>query len=96
MKKFLIVFFATFLFSLLLGAVKYMDNNQLGYPVYPLVISDSPSAPFTCDIDQKGKVIYVDDNDDGAEAYLCFCGVDADDTNYEWFKYEAPATDCFP
>lgn len=95
MKNFFIVIIALMCFVLFLGAVKYMDNVGLGYPVYPQVIHDTPTEPFTCDVNQRGKMIYVDDNNDTARSYLCFCGVDDDDATYIWLKAENPATDCF-
>jgi hypothetical protein len=95
LKLFLAVLLALACFILFMGAVKYMDNAELGYPVYPQVIAAVPAAPFACAATQLGKVIYVDDNNDTAEAYLCFCGLDADDTTPIWLKAENPATDCF-
>jgi hypothetical protein len=95
LKLFLAVLLALTCFLLFMGAVKYVDNNGLGYQVYPQVVAAVPAAPFACAVDHIGKVIYVDDNNDTAEAYLCFCGTDADDASYIWLKAENPATDCF-
>jgi hypothetical protein len=95
MKKFLLFSLAVLVWIVIIGATKYVDNNGEGYAVYPQVISATPSAPFTCDVNQIAKQIYVDDTDDTAEAYLCFCGTDADDTSYIWLKVENPAADCF-
>lgn len=94
-KKFLLFFLLVLCFLAIVGAVKYVDNSGLGYQVYPQVVDAAPSQPFACAAAHLGKVIYVDDTNDTAEAYLCFCGLDADDTTPIWLKAENPATDCF-
>jgi hypothetical protein len=94
MKK-ILIFVLVLLAFLVIGATKYVDNNGLGFAITPQVISATPSAPFTCTVTQIAKQIYVDDTDDGAEAYLCFCGTDADDTSYIWLKEQDPSVDCF-
>jgi hypothetical protein len=63
--------------------------------IEPQVVDAAPVQPYTCAVGQRGRLIYVDDNNDTAEAYLCFCGVDADDATYIWLKVEAPAVNCF-
>lgn len=79
----------------LLGATRYVDNSGDGIPIYPQVVDAAPSAPFTCAVGVRGKFIYVDDSNDTAEAYLCFCGVDADDSTYIWLKAQDPTVNCF-
>ena len=80
---------------LFLGATRYLNNTGDGIPIYPQVVAAVPAAPYTCDATQVGKTIYVDDNNDTAESYLCFCGVDADDSTPIWLKAQDPAVNCF-
>lgn len=82
---------------LLLGAdVKYVDTVGIGSPIIqPQIVAAVPAQPYACVIAQRARVIYVDDTNDTDEAYLCFCGVDADDSTYIWLKIEDPNTDCF-
>jgi len=63
--------------------------------VSPQQVAAVPAAPHACDAAHLGQLIYVDDNNDTAESFLCFCGIDADDSTHIWLKVEAPATDCF-
>lgn len=99
MKTFWKVVFFLLLLALAvtaLAATTYVDNEGLGSPVVqPQVVSATPAQPYACAAGQRGRVIYVDDTDDGAEAYLCFCGVDADGGTYIWMKAASPATNCF-
>lgn len=64
-------------------------------PLKTYVIAAVPTAPYTCRLGAVGDYIYVDDTNDTAEAYICFCGVDADDTTYLWLKVEDNTADCF-
>ena len=76
--------------------VTYIDTAGKGSPkVQPQVVATVPAQPYACAVGQRGRLIYVDDTNDTAEAYLCFCGVDADDNTYVWLKAEDPATNCF-
>jgi len=89
MQNILLILFCS---VLLLGAA----YSSIETPkAWPQIIQAVPAAPYTCTVDFIGNMIYVDDTDDGAEAYLCFCGEDADDATYVWLKVEATATDCF-
>jgi hypothetical protein len=81
--------------TFLIGATTFTDSTGIGIPVQPQVVAASPAAPYTCAVGVRGKMIYVDDTDDTAEAYLCFCGTDADDSSYVWLRADNPATDCF-
>lgn len=82
--------------AFLIAAVTYVDSTGKGTPrIQPQVVAAVPSQPYACDVNQRGRLLYVDDTDDTAESYLCFCGVDADDATYAWLKVEDPATDCF-
>jgi len=82
---------------LLLGAdVQYVDTAGRGSPmVQPQVVEAVPAQPYACAAAHRGRLLYVDDTNDTAEAYLCFCGVDADDTTYIWLKVQDPAVNCF-
>lgn len=51
----------------------------------------NPSATQTCDSITRGTLLYVDDSDDGAVSYMCFCGTAADDTTYGWRKVDGGA-----
>lgn len=95
MKKILVFVLALVATLFIMGTTIYVDNHGLGYAIYPQVISDTPSAPFTCALQHVAKQIYVDDTNDTAEAYLCFCGQDADDTTWIWLKSQDPSVDCF-
>ena len=95
LKRFLLVVVCVLCFLAIVGAVRYVDGAGDGYPVYPQVVAAVPAAPFACAAAHIGKIIYVDDNNDTAEAFLCFCGIDADDVTHIWLKAESPATDCF-
>ena len=93
---FLIGTLATFLFLCLLGSTTHLDQAGLGTPaIQPQVVSAAPAAPFTCELAQQGRFVYVDDTDDTAESFVCFCGVDADDATYIWLRLDNPAVDCF-
>jgi hypothetical protein len=93
--RFAVVFLGVLAALTAFGATRYMNSDGDGIPVYPQEVGATPAAPYTCSVTHRGKMIYVDDSNDTAEAYLCFCGVDADDSSYVWLKAEAPATDCF-
>lgn len=95
MKTFLLGLLAGLVVVCLLGKTRYEDNAGDGIPVQPQVVSASPSAPFACALGVRGKMIYVDDTDDTAESYLCFCGVDADDATYIWLRVADPTANCF-
>lgn len=82
-------------FLFLLGLTTYGDNAGLGIPVWPQVVSTSPSQPFACAVGVRGKMVYVDDSNDSAPSYLCFCGVGADDVTYGWKKVADPTANCF-
>ena len=43
----------------------------------------------------SGVMIQVNDSNDTAESYMCFCGVDANDATYIWLKVQNPAVNCF-
>ena len=85
--------------AIFVTAVVYATNSTTdGAPIFvatPQVVAAVPAAPFTCAIGVRGWLIYVDDTNDTAEAYTCFCGVDADDATYIWLKVQDPAVDCF-
>lgn len=97
MRKFILVVLGLLLVAIVsLAATTYVDNAGLGSPmVQPQVVAAAPAEPYACVAAQRGRLIYVDDTNSGTEAYLCFCGVDADDATYIWLKVEAPATNCF-
>lgn len=63
---------------------------------YPQQVAAAPAEPFDCVVAVRGWIIYVDDNNDTGESCLCFCGVEDDDSTYEWLKAENPSTSCFP
>jgi len=86
-------FLAIIVGILLLAGNAYVEKGN--YFVHPQVIAAVPAQPFACDATQRARLIYVDDTNDTAEAFLCFCGTDADDTTYRWLKVNDPATNCF-
>lgn len=63
--------------------------------VHPQQVAAVPAQPHACDATHLGQLIYVDDTNDTAESFLCFCGIDADDTTHIWLRADAPATNCF-
>ena len=78
------------------AAITYVDSAGIGSPiVQPQVIAAVPAQPYACAVAHRGRLLYVDDNNDTNEAYLCFCGVDADDSTYIWLRVEDPNVDCF-
>ena len=92
MKKILISLIAIVAFFLFMGA-QFSGDITIARPA---VISDAPSAPFTCSVNYIGWLIYVDDTNDTSEAFICHCGTDADDSSYLWLRTDIPGTDCFP
>ena len=78
----------------ILGFATADGKVELG-PVTPQVVNAAPAQPFTCDAGVRGVMIYVDDTDDTAEAFICFCGVDADDSTYIWLRAGDSTQDCF-
>jgi len=61
----------------------------------PQDVAAVPAQPWACDAAHLGEIIYNDDNNDTAESYLCFCGIDADDATHIWLRADIPATDCY-
>ena len=93
---FILILLLIGLSNFVIASVTYVDSAGLGSPkIQPQVSDAAPSEPYDCVAAQEGRIIYVDDTNDGAESYVCFCGVDADDTSYEWFKVQDPAVNCF-
>ena len=69
-------------------------QSDVGYlPV--TVTSATPAEPYDCVVGVSGVIIHVNDSNDTLESFLCFCGVDADDATYEWFRVASPSTNCF-
>lgn len=97
MKRTIILLVILLVGSLLLAAdVTQVDTAGIGSPkVQPQVVAAVPAQPYVCDINQRGRIIYVDDTNDTNESFLCFCGTDADDSSYIWMKVEDPNTNCF-
>lgn len=63
--------------------------------VSPQQVAAVPAQPHACDASHLGQLIYVDDSNDTTESYLCFCGLDADDTTHIWLKVADPTANCF-
>ena len=93
MKRFLFLIVIVGLF--LVGFVATQNGELIISAMHPQIVNTTPSQPFVCSATYRGVVIYVDDTDDTKEAYLCFCGVDADDVTYIWLKVDNPANNCF-
>lgn len=54
----------------------------------------APAEPFACDgSGDAGSTVYVDDTNDGAASYLCFCGRDGSNTR-DWLRVDDPSTPC--
>ena len=79
----------------LLGLTNYGDNAGSGIPIFPQIVAGTPAEPFACVAGVRGKLIYVDDNNDTTPSFLCFCGVGADDSTYGWKKVADPTANCF-
>lgn len=60
------------------------------------VTGTAPAAPYACSVTYQHAIIGVDDTNDGAASFLCFCGKGADDSTYSWQKVSAPGTSCGP
>jgi len=95
MKKFFLGLLIGICFVVLLGVTRYVDNAGDGLPVWPQVVSATPTEPFACAVGVRGKLIYVDDTNATAESFLCFCGTDADDATYIWLRVADPTANCF-
>ena len=99
MKTFWKVVFFLLLLTLAvcaLAATTYVDNAGLGSPVVqPQVVGTSVAEPYACVLAQRGRLIYVDDTDDTKESYICYCGVDNDDSTYRWLRASDPEVFCF-
>lgn len=97
MQHFLRVFLTAIslvLILLLLGSdAYYVDNTGAGTARWMMVVGTNPVEPYDCTASQEGRPLYVNDTDDSAASYFCFCGVKADDTSYEWLRNDG--SDCF-
>jgi len=94
MKDKLFFILVVILAAMLMLGAKFSSDVHTGRG-WPQVINAAPSAPYTCDANHVGDIIYVDDTNDGDEADLCFCATDADDSTYIWIQAQATATACF-
>jgi hypothetical protein len=95
MKTFLAIF-VILSAIFLMGLVTYVDSAGEGSPrLWPQVVAAAPAQPYACVVAHRGRMIYVDDNNDTLEAFTCFCGVDADDATYVWLRTANPAANCF-
>ena len=94
MKTFKILFIISlFLAVISLAAARFSSDRGRTY--LKIISAAVPAEPYDCTADNEGELLYVNDTNDTDESYTCFCGIDADDTTYEWFKLEEPNTDCF-
>ena len=49
-------------------------------------LTATPTEPVTCDANAFGLITAVNDTNDGAVSYLCYCGQGADDSTYDWLR----------
>jgi hypothetical protein len=49
-------------------------------------LTATPTEPVACAAGTFGQLTVVNDTNDGAVSYLCYCGQGADDTTYDWLK----------
>lgn len=59
------------------------------------IAGTAPAATETCVAGLIGSIISVNDTDDGAISYMCYCAQNADDSTYSWLKIDGGAA-CFP
>lgn len=97
----------SFIFGALFALVTSLaigQSTQNGQPIltwsdimraWPQVIDLNPTEPYPCTDTDRGRIAYVDNNGDFKEAFLCQCGVDADDATPAWVKVNDPTADCF-
>lgn len=81
--------------SVTLGAATGVVTS-LGIQIPMKRTGTGPTAPQACGAGYEGGIVFVDDTDDAAAAFLCFCGKGADDTTYSWQKVANPGTACGP
>lgn len=79
-----------------------LTNTSLGTSNFdgPIGLAErtgaAPTTVVTCAAAAQGAIQYVDDTNDTAAGFLCFCGKGADDSTYSWQKVAAPGTSCGP
>lgn len=82
--------------SVIVAEVRHDGLIQSDVGFQPVTVTHAtPTEPYDCVVGVTGVIIHVNDSNDTAESYLCYCGVDADDASYEWFKVQNPAVNCF-
>lgn len=82
--------------SVIVAEVRHDGLIQSDMGFQPVTVTHAtPTEPYDCVVGVSGVIIHVNDSNDTAESYLCYCGVDADDAAYEWFKVQNPAVNCF-
>lgn len=72
------------------------EKSQYSYDnVKAYEIAAVTAAPYACTADHIGDMVYQDDTDDTDEAYICYCGTDADDATYVWLQINWAGQDCW-
>ncbi len=82
--------------SVIVAEVRHDGLIQSDIGFQPVTVTNvTPAQPYSCVAAVSGVIIHVNDSNDTAESFMCFCGVDADDSTYGWFRVANPAVNCF-
>jgi hypothetical protein len=53
-----------------------------------------PAEPVACAAGTVGRIVYVNDNNDGAAAELCICAGITNDATFDWVQVKDMTTAC--
>mgnify|MGYP001568262241 CR=1 FL=1 len=82
--------------SVIVAEIRHDGLIQSDIGFQPVTVTNvTPAEPYACAVGVSGVMIQVNDSNDTAESYMCFCGVDANDATYIWLKVQNPAVNCF-
>jgi len=72
------------------------ERSQYSYDnVKAYVINAAPAQPYACDAAHLGDFVYQDDTNSGTVAYICVCGIDADETTHVWLRINRTDINCW-
>jgi len=60
----------------------------------PVLDAAAPAEPVACAAGTVGRLVYVNDNNDGAAAELCICAGITNDATYDWVQVKDMTTAC--
>lgn len=73
----------------------YINADEVSGILMPNTEGTTPTEPQSCDTTDFGTVIVVNDSDDSAVSFPCYCGQQADDSTYDWLKFDGTACPFF-